>query len=75
MQKFTMTQSQMDKILEACKPVLMIALQCGTPASPQKNANRAWENLGKELGFKFMTVKPIPGDKLSFMAEPTTPTT
>ena len=29
--------------------------------SPQDNANRAWERLGKKMGFDHMTVAPIPG--------------
>ena len=58
MKNFEMTQDQLDKLMDACKPVVMIALQCGTPASPQENANFAWKSLGKEMGFDHMTVRP-----------------
>lgn len=64
---YTMTDDQYDNIIAACQPVPMIMLQCGTPASPQENANRAWSRLGDELGFEFMTVEPG-ATKLEFSA-------
>ena len=68
---YTMTQEQYDRIIEACKPVPMIMLQCGEPASQQENANRAWKALGDEMGFDYMTVEPISADrKLEFTAIP-----
>ena len=36
--EYEMTQEDFDRLLNACKPVPMIALQCGTPRSPQENA-------------------------------------
>jgi len=68
---FEMTKEDMDKIIEAGQPVLMIALQCGTPRSPQENANTAWESLGKKMGFEYMTVLPSPKGKLFFTAKET----
>ena len=65
-----MTQDQLDALMDACKPVPMIALQCGTPSSPQENANYAWEKLGKELGFDHMTVTPNGKGDRFFSAEP-----
>jgi hypothetical protein len=59
----------MDKLMEACKPVPMIMLQCGQPRSPQENANTAWEALGKKMGFEHMSVKPNGGNPLDFTAE------
>lgn len=59
--RFEMSQEQLDKILDASKPVPMIMLQCGTPSSPQDNANSAWEALGEEMGFDSKTVRPIEG--------------
>jgi len=58
--QFEMTEEQLANLLEACKPVPMIMLHLGTPRSPQENANDAWKALGKELGFDYMTVEPIP---------------
>ena len=66
---YEMTEADLEKILDACKPVPMIMLQCGMPSSPQENANRAWEELGKRMGFDFMTVQPGKGDRF-FTAVP-----
>lgn len=68
--KYTMTQEQYETLLKACQPVPMIALQCGTPRSPQENANAAWKKLADEMGFKWDTVKPYGGNPLEFTAEP-----
>ena len=71
MKRFEMTDEQHEKLLEACKPVSMIMLQCGIPRSPQENANAAWKKLGTEIGFDHMTVKPITGQSGTvFEAEP-----
>ncbi len=70
--EFEMTEAQYNKILESSKPTPVMYLTGGESMfkSPQENANQAWENLGEELGFKYMTVKPsIKGDKF-FLAEP-----
>ena len=66
-----MTQADLDKIKEACKPVPLIMLQCGMPASPQENANNAWKELGERMGFDGMTVQPSSKGQLFFMAEET----
>lgn len=71
MKRYTMTSTQLDAILDACKSVPLIALQCGMPTSPQERANTAWKALGDELGFDYMTVRPVPGQPDSvFDAEP-----
>ena len=73
-QEYEITQSQLDRLLEACRPVPMIALQCGMPASPQERANDAWETLGRVMGFQHMTVEPIPSKGYRFFtAEPKCP--
>ncbi len=58
---FEMTQEQLDTILDACKPVLVMKIGNYMPSSPQENANRAWAELGKEMGFEYTTVRPIAG--------------
>ena len=68
---FTLTDEQQKAILDASQPVPLIMLQCGMPPSPQENANHAWEALGKELGFEYMTVKPVEGEQRQFTAETT----
>lgn len=72
--EYHMSEEDLEKILEASKPVPMIALQCGMPRSPQQKANDAWAALGKRMGFDSMTVEPLPskGDRY-FMAEPIDP--
>jgi hypothetical protein len=68
-QRFTMTQADYDKIIEAIQPVPLIMLQCGMPKSQQERANDAWEELGHRMGFDHMTVKPGQ-TSLEFTAEP-----
>ena len=70
--EFEMTDEDLAALLTACKPVSMIALQCGTPRSPQENANAAWAALGKKIGFDHMTVQPIPGKGQKFFMAVTT---
>jgi hypothetical protein len=69
---FEMTTEDLQTLLDAMKPVPMIALQCGTPHSVQENANAAWARLGERMGFDPMTVAPNgKGDRFfSAMATP-----
>lgn len=64
--EFEMTEKQHEKLLDACKPVTCMMVGGVTPSSPQENANRAWAALGKELGFKHMTVQPVSGKGTKF---------
>ena len=68
--EFTMTQQQMDKLLEACRPVPYMIFGGMPPRSPQQNANDAWCALGQEMGFDGMSVQPVAGkSELHFTAE------
>ena len=58
---YEMTDEQLNKLMDACEPVSMIMLQCGTPRSVHQNANDAWGKLGLELGFDHTTVRPVAG--------------
>lgn len=70
--EFEMTKEQETTLLEACKPVLYLIVGGVAPRGPQENANDAWRDLGKTLGFKHMTVKPVSGKGVRyFTAEPT----
>ncbi len=62
--RFEMTKEQHEKLLDAGKPTRVMYISGGIPigGTPQSNANHAWEDLGRELGFKPYTVKPIPGE-------------
>lgn len=69
--EYKMSEEDLQRILDACKPTPCIMLQCGMPRSPQKNANAAWAALGKKMGFKPSTVEPIPEKSDHFfLAEP-----
>jgi len=70
MKEFCLTEEQFKELIEACKPIPLIALNCGMPPSPQEMANAAWKKLGDEMGFDYMSVKPCPGKgPRYFMAE------
>lgn len=58
---YEMTEEDLEEILNACKPVPVMMIGGHVPASQQENANRAWERLGKKMGFDYMTVRPIQG--------------
>lgn len=69
--KYTMTQAQYDKIIatiDVARKAPVIMLQCGMPESPQAAANRAWLELGSEMGFDGMSVRPGES-KLEFHAD------
>ena len=70
--EYTMSQEQYDKIIatiDVARKTPLIALQCGMPESPQEAANRAWQELGSEMGFDAMSVRPG-ASKLEFIANP-----
>lgn len=69
--EFEMSAADYANLMDACQPVLAIALQCGPISSPQENANRAWCALGERMGFDGMTVTPSTNGPRFFFAEPT----
>jgi hypothetical protein len=72
MREFEMSHEQMDTLISSMKasPAL-IMIQCGKTASQQERANKAWELLGLEMGFKYMTVVPSNKGSMFFTAEET----
>lgn len=71
--EYEMSEADMAALLEACKPVQLIAIHAGPISSPQENANRAWQRLGHKLGFNYLTVRKVPGKgERVFSAEPLT---
>jgi predicted TIM-barrel fold metal-dependent hydrolase len=58
--EYEMTADDLATILEACKPVPYMVFGGRPPASPQENANAAWCELGRKMGFDGMTVEPVP---------------
>lgn len=72
--RFEMTDAQLKKVLDACKPVAYLVIGGIPPRSPQENANDAWAALGLELGFDFTTVQPTgEGDRFFTAEEKTFP--
>ena len=67
--RFVMTEGDMEKILDACKPVPYMVFGGIPPKSPQENANDAWCELGSRMSFDGMTVEPTGEGNLIFTAE------
>jgi hypothetical protein len=69
---YEMTEDDLNRILEACKPTPVMFLSGGAPMcdSPQENANRAWKELGQRMGFDHMTVQPTGRGDRFFTAVP-----
>jgi len=59
--EYEMSEEDLGKIIDACKPVPMIIVGGYAPTSPQQNANAAWAELGKRMGFDSDTVRPVDG--------------
>lgn len=74
MREYKMTDEQLAKLHDACKPVVCIKVGSSLPRGPQQKANDAWQALGKEMGFDYMTVRPVSGKSDRFFtATPTEP--
>ena len=60
---FQISDSDMKALLDAMRPEPVMYASGGVPMfrSAQERANEAWEALGKKLGFKHMTVRPVAG--------------
>jgi len=69
--EFEMADEQYQEIIEACKPVPYMIIGNVLPSSPQENANMAWRFLGDELGFEYMTVRPVSGKSAKFFTAET----
>ncbi len=61
--EYELTDEQHAKLLDACKPTPAMWGRGGMPMfkSPQENANAAWADIGREMGFDSMTVRPVAG--------------
>ena len=57
---YEMTEDDLETLLKACKPTPVMFLTGGTPigGNQQENANAAWAELGRKMGFDSMTVRP-----------------
>ncbi len=59
--EWEMSEDDLEKLLDASKPVMCIKVGSYSPRSPQENANSAWEALGRKMGFDAVTVRPVQG--------------
>lgn len=67
---FELSDEQFERLLEASQPVPYMIIAGNTPPDPQENANKEWEKIGNEMGFKPYTVEPDPdGNPRFFHAE------
>jgi len=66
--EFEMSDEDLQKIIDACKPVPYMVIGGVPPRSPQENANNAWAALGRKMGFDSMTVEPIDGKDSKFFS-------
>jgi hypothetical protein len=67
-QSYEMTQADLDKIIDSCKPVPYLIVGGIAPSSPQERANNAWAELGRRMGFDYMTVEPTDAGDRFFTA-------
>ena len=74
--EFEMSEADLERLLDACKPVPAMMIGGTVAPSPQQRANAAWDALGKRMGFDGKTARPIPGkgDRF-FTAIPVSPET
>ncbi len=68
-QKFTMSDEQFAKIVHASRSVPYMVFGGMAPRSLQENVNEAWRDIGLDLGFDYMTVRPDGPGKRNFTAE------
>lgn len=68
--EFVMTQAQFERMLSSMKSVPAMLIGGTLPESVQSRANRAWDELGREMGFYGETAWPVPDKSdLHFTAE------
>ena len=71
MKPYRLTDTQLNTILDACKPVPYMVVGGMMPRSPQHNANDAWQSVAAELGCRWDTIRPADtGDQHDILAEP-----
>lgn len=58
---YVMTDEQLETLLDAGKPTMVIMIGNVPNRTPQENANSAWQSLAREMGFVWDTVESIPG--------------
>lgn len=67
---YELSEEQYQRIIEASKPVPYLVIGGMPPESPRVKAERVWQSLGKEMGFKWDTARPSSKGDHFFEAEP-----
>lgn len=57
--QFTITEEEMQRVLEASKPVPYMVFGGMEPMPPQERANRAWQSIGEAHGVEWMSIRPV----------------
>ena len=65
---YEMTEDDLSRLMNACKPQPCIKIGSYTPRSQQESANMAWKELGERMGFDYTTVRPIQGKNARFFS-------
>lgn len=66
---FVMSNENFEQLKAASQPVMYMIANGSEPISPQESANNFWQRLGKEMGFKWNTARPVGNDPMTFSAE------
>jgi hypothetical protein len=66
--EYEMSDEDLEILLDAGKPTPVMMTGGSTGSSPRENATRAWEALGKKMGFDGMSVRPISGKGQKFFS-------
>lgn len=61
--QYEMTDAQFERLYHACRPRPYVTDSQGNMlfGDPVKDAERVWQELGNEMGFKWDTAQPVPG--------------
>ena len=65
---YEMTDDDLNELLNSCKPTPVMMVGGVSAPTPEENANSAWESLGKQMGFDYMSVRPINGKGMRFFS-------
>ena len=57
--EYEMSEEQLKRLKDACKPTPCMMIGGVMPRTQQENANAAWQQLGEEMGFDYMMVRPV----------------
>ena len=69
--EFQLSETDYNLLMDASKPVPYMIVGGFEPTSPRQKAEEQWKRIGKEMGFKWETARPVRGKSdIFFTAEP-----